>query len=56
MGSRGGEDMGQGGGRQIEWTRQQLADETSHIHIRISQEEQLGSERDRTTQGSSTSN
>ena len=46
MGSRGREDLGQVGGWQSRW---------SHICVRISQKEQLGSETDHTTQVSSAS-
>ena len=44
MGSQGGEDLQQGGSWQMEW---------SHIYVQINPQEQLGSETDHTTQGSS---
>ena len=54
MGSRGREDMQQGCGWRTGQVRQWLADSWSHICMQINQEEQLGSEIDHTTQGSST--
>ena len=54
MGSWGTEDMQQGSSWRTRWARWWLVHQWSHFHVQINGEEQLGSETDHATQGSST--